>query len=544
MHVWRVKEQPGAIETDPLEWVETPIPQPGPGEALIHVLACGVCRTDLHVSEGDLPAHLPHVTPGHEIVGEVEALGGEDDQAFSSRASRHRGRHSNANRNGDGNGFGDATASATNSIQLRSGSRSRHMIQVGERVGVAWLRHTCGTCEFCRAGRENLCQQSQYTGWDANGGYAEYAIAPIDYLYSLEELLGPRKVSSDTRREGTAHTGRRGRHGGASSADSSESVDKAIFDFDLRSSDPVIPRLSANGLPMSGGANGSLGGSVAGGDPTSDPARKRVPSATANDRYTVEEAAPLLCAGIIGYRALKRTGLLDGISATQIAARSTTFTVPTLDIRSLADMTNAARSGNAGGTASDATTADHTSRIFTSQAANHIAAKLGHTPVLGLYGFGGSAHITAQVALALGMRVHVLTRCEDAQRLALQLGCSSAAGAYDMPPEPLDAAIIFAPVGAIALPALKALRPGGVLSLAGIHMSDLPPLNYEKHLFHEKEIRSVESNTRQDGLEFLAFAATHHIHIDAHPYPLAHAQQALKDLKAGRFAGAAVLVTE
>lgn len=530
MHVWRVKEQPGAIETEPLEWVETPIPQPGPGEALIHVLACGVCRTDLHVSEGDLPVHLPHVTPGHEIVGEVVALGGEDNQASNSRASRHGGNHGIRNGNSNNND-GAVTTNKTASIRLRPRSHRKPAIQIGDLVGVAWLRHTCGTCEFCRAGRENLCRQSKYTGWDANGGYAEYAIAPVDYLYSLEELLEPR-VHSDAHQLDTAFAERHGRHGDVNNADGSESVDKSIFDFDLHSPDSAIPKLASNGLPIGGD------------DPISNPVNKREPSAIANGRYTVAEAAPLLCAGIIGYRALKRTGLLDGISAAQIAAQSTTFTVPTLDIRSLADVTNAARSGNAGGTASDVAAAGHVSRISTSPAANLIAAKLGHTPVLGLYGFGGSAHITAQVALALGMRVHVLTRGEDAQRLALQLGCSSAAGAYDMPPEPLDAAIIFAPVGAIALPALEALRPGGVLSLAGIHMSDLPPLNYEKHLFHEKEIRSVESNTRQDGLEFLAFAATHHIHIDAHPYPLAHAQQALKDLKAGRFAGAAVLVTE
>lgn len=383
MHAWQMREKPGPIENDPLEWIEKPIPSPGPGQALIRVLACGVCRTDLHVSEGDLPAHLPHVTPGHEVVGEVVALGADQGIDINGR---------------------------------------RAELHVGERVGVAWLRHTCGECEFCVAGKENLCRHSLYNGWDAHGGYAEYMVAPDDYVYSLEGLLG------------------------------GESAD---------------------------------GGAAAGGTAYDKPS------------YTLETVAPLMCAGIIGYRALKRTGLLDGVSFADIES---------------------------------------------GQARERIAEIVGHRPALGLYGFGGSAHITAQVALALGMRVHVLTRGRDAQRLALNLGCASANDAYDQPDEPLDAAIIFAPVGAIVPPALEALRPGGVLSLAGIHMSDVPPLNYEQHLFHEKEIRSVESNTRQDGREFLAFAATHQIKIDAHPYPLDQAQQALKDLKAGAFTGAAVLM--
>lgn len=365
MHAWQVRENPGPIENEPLEWIEKPIPQPGPGQALIRILACGVCRTDLHVSEGDLPVHLPHVTPGHEVVGEIVALGA--DQGVDIHGQR---------------------------VELH----------VGERVGVAWLRHTCGECDYCVSGKENLCRHSLYNGWDANGGYAEYMVAPDDYIYPLDGLL--------------------------------------------------------------------------------------------NSGYSLETAAPLMCAGIIGYRALKRTGLLDGVTFADIEA---------------------------------------------GRARERIAEIVGHRPALGLYGFGGSAHITAQVALALGMRVHVLTRGRDAQRLALNLGCASANDAYDQPDEPLDAAIIFAPVGAIVPPALEALRSGGVLSLAGIHMSDIPSLNYEQHLFHEKEIRSVESNTRRDGREFLAFAATHPIKIDAHPYPLDQAQKALQDLKAGAFTGAAVL---
>lgn len=369
MRAWRLRDQPGPITTEPLEYVESAIPVPQPGEALIKVLACGVCRTDLHVSEGDLPVHVNHVTPGHEIVGRVVAIGPTPSE----------------------DAFG-----AANHV-------TSHMptIEIGDRVGVAWLRHTCGQCEFCRNGKENLCRQSLYTGWDANGGYAQYTTAPLDYVYPLEPLLNGSEI-----------------------------------------------------------------------------------------RYAERTIAPLLCAGIIGYRALKRTGLLDDY-----------------------DPDN-----------------------------SHAVRHNGRTPVLGLYGFGGSAHITAQVALALGMRVHVLTRGEDAKRLALSLGCSSANDAYDMPPELLDAAIIFAPVGAIVPPALDALRSGGVLSLAGIHMSDIPALNYEREVFHEKEIRSVESNTRQDGREFLTFAGKHQLNLDTHVYALQQAQQALIDLKSGAFAGAAVLV--
>jgi propanol-preferring alcohol dehydrogenase len=332
MHAWRVT-RPGLVDgsTPPLRFGEEPIPVPGPGDLLLRVLACGVCRTDLHVSEGDLPVHREHVVPGHEIVGEVAALGAGAE------------------------GFA-----------------------VGDRVGAAWLRHTCGECRYCRRGDQNLCPNSRYTGWDADGGYAEYTVAPADFVY-------------------------------------------------------------------------------------------RLPAG-----YSDVELAPLLCAGIIGYRALKRTGIRDG-------------------------------------------------------------------GVLGLYGFGGSAHLTAQIALARGCRVHVLTRGADAQRLALELGCASAAGAYDAPPEPLDAAILFAPVGDLVPVALRALDRGGVLACAGIYLTDIERLVYEDELFYEKELRSVTSNTRQDGVDFLTFAGEHRLQIDAHPYALSAGLQALRDLKAGAFAGAAVL---
>jgi propanol-preferring alcohol dehydrogenase len=332
MRAWSV-ETAGPVESShPLRLARVPVPEPGPGELLLRVLVCGVCRTDLHVAEGDLPPHLPGVTPGHEVVGEVVALG---DGAV---------------------GFA-----------------------IGDKAGAAWLRWTCGVCKYCLSGAENLCPWSQYTGWDANGGYAEYLTVPAAYAHRLP------------------------------------------------------------------------------------------------DGYTDEELAPLLCAGIIGYRALQRAELPPG----------------------------------------------------------------GR---LGIYGFGGSAHLAAQVALARGATVHVLTRGEQARRLALEIGAASAAGAADMPPEPLDAAILFAPVGDLVLPALAALDRGGTLAIAGIHLSDIPSLNYERHLFQERQLRSVTSNTRVDAREFLLFAAEHRLAVTVHPYPLDAADQALVDLKAGRFDGAAVLL--
>ncbi len=317
----------------PLEFDQrVAVPEPAAGELLVAVRACGVCRTDLHVAEGDLAVHRQGVIPGHEVVGEVVALGA---------------------------GTGGFT--------------------VGDRVGIAWLRHTCGSCTYCRRGAENLCPDSRYTGWDADGGYADFATVPVDFAH-----------------------------------------------------------------PLPGG-------------------------------YTDIELAPLLCAGIIGYRSLLRAELPPG----------------------------------------------------------------GR---LGLYGFGGSAHITAQVALAQGAEVHVMTRGADARVLALALGAASAQGAADPPPVRLDAAILFAPVGELVPPALEALDRGGTLAIAGIHLSDVPSLNYQRHLFQERQIRSVTSNTRADARAFLDFAGQHHIEVTAPRYPLDHADRALADLAAGRIAGAAVLV--
>lgn len=331
MRTWRTVA-PGPVEGEPIRLVDRPVPQPDPGELLVRVMACGVCRTDLHVTEGDLPVHRRHVTPGHEVVGVVAALG--------EGVSGHR---------------------------------------MGDRVGIAWLRHTDGTCRWCRAGAENLCPASRYTGWDADGGYAELATVPAGFAYALPDEV-----------------------------------------------DDVA-------------------------------------------------AAPLLCAGIIGYRALRRSALPEG-------------------------------------------------------------------GALGLYGFGGSAHLTAQLAVAEGARVHVMTRGDEARELARSLGCASVQEFEAAPPEPLDSAITFAPVGSAVPMIMRSLTRGGVLAIAGIHLSDIPALRYEEELFYEKEIRSVTSNTRADGREFLRLAALHGIRATTHTYPLEGAHEALRDLKAGRFDGAAVLV--
>jgi alcohol dehydrogenase, propanol-preferring len=333
MLAWEVGT-PGPVATEPLRAVKRAVPAPGPDELLVRVTASGVCRTDLHLAEGDLPPRRPGVVPGHEVVGEVIAVG-----------------------------------------DLVTGWRT------GQKAGIAWLRHTCGSCRYCRRGDENLCPYSRYTGWDADGGYAQHATVPAAYAYHLP------------------------------------------------------------------------------------------------DGYRDAELAPLLCAGIIGYRALRRAAL------------------------------------PAGGR-------------------------------LGIYGFGASAHLTAQVAIAQGATVHVLTRAEPARRLALELGAASAGGAYDAPPEPLDAAILFAPAGELVPVALAALDRGGTLALAGIHLSDVPPLNYQQHLFQERTLRSVTANTREDGRGLLTHAAAHKLRVTVTLYPLDSADRALADLAADRVNGAAVLVPE
>ena len=331
MRAWAVKT-PGPIDAGPLVQVTRDIPVPGPGQIRLRVTTCGVCRTDLHLAEGDLMPRRPLVVPGHEIVGVVDELG-------------------------------PATT----------------LFAIGERVGAAWLAKTCGTCRFCLADKENLCLSPTFTGWDVDGGYAQFVVVNEAYAYQLPE---------------------------------------AFSDLDV---------------------------------------------------------APLLCAGIIGYRALQRAELPEG----------------------------------------------------------------GR---LGIYGFGGSAHLTAQVAIAEGARVHVMSRSLESRELALSLGVASVGDTNDAPPELLDAAILFAPVGEIVLTALASLDRGGTLAVAGIYLSDIPSLNYDRDLFQERTLRSVTANTRQDGRDFLEIATRIGMKTTVNPYPFEEADRALADLAHERFSGAAVLV--
>jgi propanol-preferring alcohol dehydrogenase len=329
MLAWTVR-QPGPLDTRPLQAVDLPLPEPSAGEVRLRVSACGVCRTDLHLTEGDLPPHRLNTVPGHEVVGYVDALG-------------------------PGSG----------------------RFAVGDRVGVAWLRTTDQRCRFCRRGQENLCPNSTYTGWDADGGFAEYTTVPEAYAYRLPE------------------------------------------------------------------------------------------------RFSDTEAAPLLCAGIVGYRALRR-------------------------------------------------------------------AQLPRGGRLGIYGFGASAHLAAQIAIAEGARVHVITRTSAAQELALSLGAASASNG--VPPEPLDAAVLFAPVGTLVPPALAALDRGGTLSIAGIYLTDVPTLNYDQHLFQERTVQSVTANTRTDGEEFLTLADRLGVSVSTTQFPLTEADKALNMLAADEMRGAGVLI--
>lgn len=317
----------------PLEWTELPDRQPGPGEIRLAVAACGVCRTDLHVVDGELPDPRTPIIPGHEIVGRIDAIGpGVTD------------------------------------------------LQVGERVGIPWLGHTCGTCPYCLGGHENLCDHPLFTGYTRDGGFATATIADARYAFPLGE----------------------------------SGVDVAV--------------------------------------------------------------APLLCAGLIGWRSL-------------------------------------------------------------------VIA--GEGKKLGLYGFGAAAHIVAQVAQWQGRSVFAFTRPGDTagQDFARQLGASWAGGSDEMPPEPLDVAIIYAAIGALVPLALKAVRKGGRVVCAGIHMSDIPRFPYGL-LWEERQLVSVANLTRRDGIEFLRLAPEIGIATRTHPYPLTQANEALADLRTGRFEGAAVLVPQ
>jgi propanol-preferring alcohol dehydrogenase len=313
-----------------------PLPDPDPAgdELVVEVIACGVCRTDLHVIDGELEPHRSPVVPGHQVVGRV----------------------------------------------VGAGPRVRRARQ-GDLVGIAWLRSTCGSCPWCRSGRENLCPDAAFTGWDADGGYAEYATVPESFAYPLP-------------------------------ADA----------------DPVA-------------------------------------------------IAPLLCAGIIGYRALRRSNLPPG----------------------------------------------------------------GR---LGLYGFGSSAHLTARLAMAAGATVFAMTRGEANRALARELGAAFVGDERDEPPEPLDAAIVFAPAGGLVPVALEATARGGTVVLAGIHMTDIPPMTYADHLFLERDLRTVTANTRADGDEFLRLARTLDLRPTATPYPFDRAPDAVDDLRSGRASGSLVLVRD
>jgi len=327
------------IESRPLAMADVATPTPAEGEVLIRVHVCGVCRTDLHTVEGDLALHRRPIIPGHQIVGTVEACG--------------------------------------------PGVRG---IEIGRRVGAAWLHDTCGQCGSCAGGRENLCRKARFTGLDFDGGYAEFATARADYIYALPD-----------------------------------------------------------GCPD-------------------------------------EQAAPLLCAGIIGYRALKRSGI------------------------------SPARPGS---------------------------RKSGGR--LGLYGFGASAHVTIQVAKFWGCKVYVSSRGEAHRQLARDLGADWVGDEAARPPEPLDAAILFAPAGELVLPAMEALDDGGTLAVAGIHLSDIPAMNYQRHLFRERTLTSVTANTREDGRELLALAAQIPIRTQVSIFPLDQANEALLAVKQSTMRGAGVL---
>ncbi len=310
-----------------------PVPVPAAGQVRLRVRACGVCRTDLHLADGELPGLGRRVVPGHQIVGVVEATG----EAVERPA-------------------------------------------VGDRVGVPWLGWTCGTCGFCTSGRENLCPEARFTGYQIDGGFAEQVVADARYCFPIPE------------------------------------------------------------------------------------------------GYPDLQAAPLLCAGLIGYRSLGMAGAAER---------------------------------------------------------------------LGLYGFGAAAHIVAQVARHQGRRVFAFTRAPDqeAQDFARALGAEWAGDALGPPPEPLDAAIIFAPAGELVPAALRALEPGGVVVCAGIHMSDIPAFPY-RILWEERVVRSVANLTRRDGEEFLALAPRVPVRTEVERYPLAEANEALSRLRAGRVRGAAVLVVD
>ena len=327
-----VLHSPRPAEESPLEMRDLPLPEPGAEEIRLRVRACGVCHTDLHTVEGDLLLPKLPVVPGHQVVGIVDAVG-EGVRRFT----------------------------------------------IGQRVGVPWLYRTCGTCEFCQRGMENLCRQARFTGLHADGGYAEAMVVHQDFAYPIPEI------------------------------------------------------------------------------------------------FSDERAAPLLCAGIIGYRALRLSGVRPGER-------------------------------------------------------------------LGMWGFGASAHITLQIARHWGCEVYVFTRGERHRQLAKELGAAWVGSAKDNPPAPVHGGIIFAPAGELVPEALRVLERGGTLALAGVTMTPIPELDYDRLLYWERAVRSVANFTRQDAAEFLQLAAEVPVRTTVQTFPLEAANEALLALKEGRINGAGVLV--
>jgi propanol-preferring alcohol dehydrogenase len=323
------------IESSPLVWSDVPEPSPGPGEVRVKVSCCAICRTDLHIIEGDLPAMKRPVIPGHQIVGVVDRVG-----------------------------------------------ENCKKLKLGMRIGVAWLRHTCGVCRFCTSGRENLCEFSRYTGYHADGGYAEYAVVPEDFAYEIPE------------------------------------------------------------------------------------------------GYDDVHVSPLLCAGIIGYRSMKRCNL-------------------------------PATGGK-----------------------------------LGIFGYGSSAHIVLQIAKHRGHEVYVVSRAENHRQLAREMGATWCGSDAEEMPVKVDGAIVFAPSGKVVLPALAAIDSGGAVAIAGIHMSPIPEMDYDRYLFRERDIRSVTANTREDGRELLAEAAAAGVRAHVVIYAMKDANRALRDLKEEKIEGTGVLTIE
>jgi alcohol dehydrogenase, propanol-preferring len=372
-----------AVEA-PLQLVELPVPVPGAGQVLLKVRACGVCRTDLHILEGELPPHRSPVVPGHQIVGEVVALG------------------------------------AGAALVAPGGEPGAPPLAVGDRVGVPWLHQIDETCRFCRRGDENLCEHALFTGWDVDGGFAEYTVAPAGFVYRL----------------------------------------------------PV--------------------------------------------GMTAMAVAPLLCAGIIGYRCLRLIGVVgDGAGLPAAAGSATPSSGPPA--------------------------VEEPGRWPDWPEADPPATSDSDRPRrLGIYGFGSAASLCTQVAIWRGWEVYGIARDEEHRAMARELGAVWAGESGDDPGVLFDAAIVFAPAGELAVDALRRLDKGGIVALGGIYSSPIPPIEYP-WIYHERVIRSVANSTRQDARELLRDAALVPVVSRVQEYDLEQANEALLDLKEDRVRGSAVL---